>query len=214
MKVRVAITGTLSRPRKEIIQLIQTKTNAVYHSSVDPTTDYLVASRRDTAKAQAASECGVEVLTEAELFGYIEAGHIPPRLAYRQADLRNPEESKAFLQKITRLLPFVPAEPKRGEWDIVWSEILDPSLTVALEYEDFDGTHSERTATVSQRGKRPDGTLYWGATDDERFKTFREDRIVDFRLADGVSCLQKPILRQPNPSLLARFRRLFTSTRF
>ena len=39
MKVRVSITGTLSKPRKEIIELIETKTNAVYYCSVDPTTD-------------------------------------------------------------------------------------------------------------------------------------------------------------------------------
>ena len=114
MKVRVAITGTLSKPRKQIIELIRTKTNAVYTQSVDKGTDYLVAVRKDTSKAQAAAELGVGILTEAELFSYIDAGHIPPRLAYRQTDLRNPEECKAFSQKIDLLLPCaVPSDPPR-----------------------------------------------------------------------------------------------------
>jgi len=210
MKVRIAITGTLSKPRKDIIELIQTKTNAAYHSSVDPTTDYLVANRKDTAKARTALECGVKILTEAELLAYIEAGHIPPRLAYRRTDLRNPEECNAFSQKIKVLLPFAPAEAQQGEWDITWAEALSPPRTVVLEYEDFDGTRSSRIAVISQRGKRPDGAVYWGLTDSEGFKTFREDRIVDFGLADGANSLQPPIVRDPNPSLLARFRRFFS----
>ena len=198
MKVRIAITGTLSKPRGQIIELIETRTNAVYDSKVAAWTDYLVASRKDSAKAQAATERGVLVLTEAELLAYIEAGHIPPRLAYPRAEMRNPEEAKAFFQKVSLLLSFVPVDALHaGEWDITWSEVLNPPRTVVLDYEGFDGARSHRTAVISQRGKRSDGAVYWGITDSEGFKMFREDRIVDFRLADVASDSQMPIRRDP-----------------
>jgi hypothetical protein len=100
MRVRVAITGTLSRPRKEFVSLIETKTNAAYTETVDLQTDYLVSARRDTNKAKAAAKLGVTLLSESEMMSFIDTGHFPPRLPRRQSDLRNPEELASFCYEI------------------------------------------------------------------------------------------------------------------
>jgi hypothetical protein len=171
------------------------------------------AARTDTEKARAAVESGVTLLAEAELFPYIEAGHIPPRLRHRQADLRNPTEQAAFSRKVASLLPFALAESEQGEWEITWCECLQPPRNVILRYEDFEGNGSERNVVVIKRGKRADGVLYWGATDAAGFKTFREDRIADFSLSDRATLSDDAIQREPSLSLRARFRSWVTAER-
>ena len=58
VKVKVAITGTLSMPRSEVIKLIEEHTNAQFSPSVSYDTGYLVAARFDTEKARRAANWG------------------------------------------------------------------------------------------------------------------------------------------------------------
>ncbi len=183
MRVRVAITGTLSRPRKEIAHLIETKTNAVLTEEVNQDTDYLVASRTGTDKARAAAEAAIPVISEQQLMCYIEAGHIPPRLSYRATELRNPSEWDAFYRKVSVLLPFTPMSSMEfGESGIQWTHELKPAVRVLLDYEDFEGIRTRRVVVVERKGRSTATAKYWGAYDGSRLKTFREDRIVDFEL--------------------------------
>ena len=55
MTVKVAITGTLSMPRKSAAELIETHTNARFANTVTYDVNYLVASRFDTIKARKAA---------------------------------------------------------------------------------------------------------------------------------------------------------------
>lgn len=114
---------------------------------------------------------------------FISAGHFPPRLAHRQSDLRNPEELASFCHEIEQTMGFQQApSPSEGEWGIVWKEILSPPKSVVLDYEDFDCQRTQRTIVVTCRGERAGGARYWGAYDGDQFKTFREDRIVNFQV--------------------------------
>ena len=64
------ITGTLSRPRKEIQNAIKTHGGKPV-GSISKTTNYLVAGEKAGSKLKKAEALGVEVITEEELFAMI-----------------------------------------------------------------------------------------------------------------------------------------------
>ena len=76
------ITGTLSRPRKEVALSIKAEGGKVV-SSVSGNLDYLVAGESAGSKLEKAGRLGVKVLTEAEIAEMI--GMNPP--AVRQSSL-------------------------------------------------------------------------------------------------------------------------------
>ena len=76
--LHVAITGTLSMPRKEAAELINSTSNARFHPDVTYDTNYLVAARFDSNKAKKAAQLGVRIITEQEMHGYVAAGRFAP----------------------------------------------------------------------------------------------------------------------------------------
>src|SRR5579871_832417 len=77
MAVKVAITGALSKTREEIVQSIESATNAQFSRGVTYDTDYLVASRFDTNKAKRAAKLGITVISESEMWKFISKGAFP-----------------------------------------------------------------------------------------------------------------------------------------
>jgi hypothetical protein len=75
--LHIAITGTLSMPRIEAATLIDSTSNARFHSDVTFETNYLVAAIFDSGKARKAAKIGVSIITEAEMMEYIQAGSFP-----------------------------------------------------------------------------------------------------------------------------------------
>ena len=73
----VAITGTLSLPRKEAAALIDSTSNARFYPDVSYQTNYLVAALFNSGKARKAAQIGVRIIAESEMFEYIEAGRFP-----------------------------------------------------------------------------------------------------------------------------------------
>ncbi len=149
----VAITGTLSVPRKEAATLIDSTCNARFHPDVSYQTNYLVAARFDSGKARKAAQIGVTIITEAEMLEYVKAGRFP--------DLD------------------VPTRPPHANNfpEIEWSVRHDPGLPYYLEYEGADGVITPRYVMVVREGRGSNGQDYVGAFDGEWFKTFRRDRL-------------------------------------
>jgi len=156
MAVKVSITGVLSMPRKAAVQLIE-RTNAHFSAEVTYDVNYLVASRFDTNKAKRASKIGASVISEAEMLDFIAKGFFP-------------ENSK----------PIRPHTypPNFRDDEIVWTEELSPSRLCFLEYSDNEGTVTQRFVLLARKGKGSNGHEYLGAFDNERFKTFRLDRVL------------------------------------
>jgi DNA ligase (NAD+) len=61
---RVVITGTLSRPRGEYVEMVEAA-GGVFTSSVSKNTDYVLAGEEAGSKLDKARELGVPVLDEA-----------------------------------------------------------------------------------------------------------------------------------------------------
>jgi len=156
MSVKVSITGTLSMPRKAAVQLIESHTNAQFSRHVTRDVNYLVAARFDTNKAKRAAQIGVTVISEVEMLESIQRGSFP-------------ENGK----------PFRPDTPQdHPDDDLVWTEEFDPARLCFLEYFDAEGIVSHRFIRLSCKGRGSNGRDYLGAFDDERFKTFRADRVT------------------------------------
>lgn len=153
----VAITGTLSMPRKDAAALIDSTSNARFHPDVSYQTNYLVAARFDSGKARKAAQIGVMIITEAEMMEYIKAG----RFAEVGAPTRPPHVNN---------FP-----------DIVWSMKYSPGLPYYLEYEGGDGVITPRYVMVVGEGRGNNGQDYVGAFDGEWFKTFRRDRLRTYQ---------------------------------
>jgi hypothetical protein len=156
MSVRVAITGTLSRPRKEIVEQINATSNGEFAPSVTYDTNYLVASRFDTEKAKTAAQIGVTVISEKELMEFIQQGSFP--------------------QNRTPIRPPRPAPDFRTD-EIKWKERYAPERLCFLEYCDNEGTVTQRFVLLSRKGIGSNGHEYLGAFDHEVFKTFRAARV-------------------------------------
>ncbi len=156
MRIKVAITGKMSKPREEIARLINGCSNAEWVPRVTYDTNYLVASRSDTGKAIHAADIGVAVISESEMMEYIRQGSFPPN----QQPTRPPRHVPDF---------------KTDE--IVWTEIYDPPPFCFLEYCDNDGVVTQRLVRLIKKGTGSNGYEYLGAMDGDRLKTFRLDRV-------------------------------------
>jgi hypothetical protein len=153
----VAITGTLSVPRKEAAALIDSTSNARFHPDVSYQTNYLVAARFNSGKARKAAQIGVTIITEVELMEYVKAGRFPET----NAPTRPPHVSN---------FP-----------EIDWLVKHSPGLPYYLEYEGSDGVITPRYVMVVSEGRGDNGQDYIGAFDGEWFKTFRRDRFRTFQ---------------------------------
>ena len=156
MPVKVAITGTLSKPRREIAQLINGCTDAEFVESVTYDTNYLVASRFDTHKAKYAAQIGVTVISEAEMLEHIQQGSFP--------------------KNSTLMRPPHPAPNFRTD-EIEWAENYTPDRLCFLEYSDNEGVVTQRFVRLACKGTGSNGHEYFGAYDHGIFKTFRVDRV-------------------------------------
>jgi hypothetical protein len=167
--MRIAITGTLSMPRKEAIDLIESRTSAEFSEHVTFDTNYLVAARFDTNKARRAAKIGVSVISESDFVQFVAEGAFPPN--------RLPDRPKYVRESH---LP-----------DITWEELFDPEVTVLMHYRDADGVESHRFVTMTCKGFGDNGVEYIGGFDAERFKTFRRERIVAIEhLSDESAALR------------------------
>ncbi|MFZ3210352.1 MAG: BRCT domain-containing protein [Terriglobales bacterium] len=154
--MKVAITGTLSIPRSDAIQLIESRTNAKFSPHVTHDTNYLVAARFDTNKARRAAEIGVTVISEHDMMEFVEQGAFP-----------------------ANKLPERPKHPHVSHFpDITWTETYEPERIVLLEYQDAEGVVSQRYVALSCKGIGSNGVEYIGGYDAETFKTFRVERII------------------------------------
>jgi hypothetical protein len=155
-RMTVAITGALSEPRAQLAIRINSTTNARFVERVFLDTDYLVATRTDTAKAKAAAQNGTIILSEQQLGQYISAGEFPHHQRRHTHSGLNFDES-----------------------EIQWEDAYDPPIQYRLAYADSDGEYSERIVEVTHlAGKHPNGHEYLGAFDEGQLKTFRRDRIL------------------------------------
>jgi len=148
----VAITGTLSRPREELVDLINGTSNARFVTKVAGDTDYLVASRFDTVKAHNAARFGTTVIPEPELLSYIAAGEFPVRKHRNTHAMNWPE--------------------------ITWTEIVDNPAAHFLKYSGGDGETTERFVVITRYGTSQSGIEYFEGFDGIRMKTFRQDRVA------------------------------------
>jgi hypothetical protein len=150
--VHVAITGTLSRPRHEIVALIESKTNARFSEHVTYETNYLVASRFDTIKARRAAKLGVKVVTERDMMGCIEPTPLPvkPPLNWHPVDL------------------------DAIEYETI-EQFAQPRVYY-LKYKNSGGEESERFILAMERVKSGSHE-YLAGYDHDCYKTFRLDRI-------------------------------------
>ena len=153
--VSVAITGALSIPRAEAARLINTSKNAQFVTSVTYHTSYLVSALPDSQKVRKAREIGVTIISEAQLFDYLKHGMFPPVKAHEYHR---------------------PAPPP---FDVDWTTTYAVPRHVLIKYTDADQQYSEREAEVFAEGKSPAGITYFNILDEEGFKTFRADRIVE-----------------------------------
>jgi hypothetical protein len=151
--LHVAITGTLSMPRKEAAALIDSTSNARFHAEVTYETNYLVAALFDSGKARKAAKIGVSIITEAEMMEYIQAGRFP--------DNKTPEKPHHV----------------NNFPDIVWNKTYQEPIPYYVEYEDGNGIVTQRYILVTSEGQASNGNDYIGAYDGEWFKTFRRDRL-------------------------------------
>lgn len=154
--VRVAITGTLSIPRKDAAALIDSTSNARFFPHVSYQTNYLVVARFDSNKARKAAQIGVSIISEDEMMAYVKAGRFTENgTTHRPAHVNN--------------FP-----------DVVWSVQHDPGLPYFIEYVGSDGVVTQRYILVLSEGRGSNGRDYIGALDGDWFKTFRCDRMRKF----------------------------------
>lgn len=155
-KLRVAITGTLSQPRKEVASLIDSSANAVYVDSVTFDTHYLVCTKPDSKKARKAARMGTAVISEEELRIYLSSSLFP-----------------------ATELPQKPVHYANNFPEIFWDSITNEAEYWILGYEDARGNQSIRKIAITGLGHSthsPD-TRWVGGYDGPQFKTWRRDRI-------------------------------------
>lgn len=156
-RMTVAITGALSEPRAQIAIKINSTRNARFVERVFLDTDYLVATRVDTAKARTAAQNGTVILSEQQLAQYLSAGEFPHHQRRHTHSSFNFDES-----------------------EIQWEDTCDPPIRYRLAYADSEGEYSERIIEVTHlAGKHPNGHEYLAAFDEGELKTFRKDRILE-----------------------------------
>jgi hypothetical protein len=155
-KIRVAITGPLSQPRKAVAQLINSTQNATYVDSVTFDTHYLVCAKADSKKAKKAARLGTAVISELELLQYLSDSVFP--------DTELPQKPTHYANNFP---------------EIAWDSVdPDPQVWV-LGYEDARGNQSIRSILITGLGHSvhdPD-TRWVGGYDGPTFKTWRRDRI-------------------------------------
>ncbi len=154
-RVGVAITGTLSAPRKVVSARINASSNGCYHDCVKVDTHYLVSSIQDSGKVRDAAKRGTAIISERELDRFVAEDHFPPtELPNRPQHVSN--------------LP-----------DIAWETIASEPEIWCIGYTDAQGEFSIRTVAITGFGAtagKPE--VRWiGAYDGPNFKTFRRDRI-------------------------------------
>jgi SOS-response transcriptional repressor LexA len=150
--LQVAITGTLSLPRKEAAALIDSTSNAYFHAKVTFQTNCLVAAILDSGKVRKAAKIGVAIITEAEMMQHVAAGMFPENVApMRSVHVSN--------------FP-----------DIEWTLQHESGRPCFIEYEDVSGIVTQRYVIVQCESRATNGHDYVGAMDGEGFKTFRRDR--------------------------------------
>ncbi|MGA3129398.1 MAG: hypothetical protein ABSD59_01265 [Terracidiphilus sp.] len=155
-RMTVVITGTLKEPRAQVAIKINSTQNARFVDRVFLDTDYLVATRSDTAKSKAAAENGTIVITEQQLSEYIDKGEFPQHPRRQTHSDFNFDES-----------------------EIEWADSNEPPVPYRLTYASRDGELSERVVEVLHfAGKHPNGHEYLAAYDEGDLKTFRRDRIL------------------------------------
>ena len=153
--MKVSITGTLEgMSRKDAAELIESKTDAAFSPHVTYDTNYLVATRFDSGKARRAAKIGVDIISQAEMMEFIEAGSFPPNKT-----------------------PGLPKRPTNYP-EIKWVEEFDDDAVAYLEYADVDGVVTERYVRLTARGVGNNGVEYLGGYDGAKFKTFRTDRVL------------------------------------
>lgn len=140
-------------PRKEAATLINSTSNARFHSEVTSQTNYLVATLFDSAKARKAAKWGTTIITEKEMMEYVRAGAFP--------DNTRPDRT-----------PHASNFP-----EINWTQDYGRGMPCFIEYEGADGMISQRYIWLTKEGRATNGQDYIGAYDGEWFKTFRRDRI-------------------------------------
>ncbi len=155
--VSVAITGTLSIPRKEAARLINASKNAQFVNSVTFHTSYLVSALADSQKVKKALKIGVEILTEDQLFAYLSSGVFPPAKAHEYH------------------------QPAPIPFEVEWTTKYSEARHVLIRYEDAYNSYSEREADLFAIGHSHSGVTYLSVLDDEGFKTFRADRIIEMK---------------------------------
>lgn len=161
--MKVCVTGKLiGFTRKEAKAAIE-DLDAEFSTTVTYDTNYLVAASLTTSKAKKASQIGVEVITEAELEEFIDAGAFP--------------DNK------------LPDKPQR-EWvnnfpDLEWQELPPSEMRVKnIEYQDSDGVVTIREirpiATAKYVTKRGLEVEYMKGQDltTKSVKWFRFDRVL------------------------------------
>lgn len=153
--VTVAITGKLSMPREEVAKLINATQNAQFVSSVTYHTSFLVAALSSSQKVAKARKIGVEILTENQMFGYLQPGRFPLAATHHYERPAPP--------------------PFEVEWLVKYPE----SRSVSLKYRDASGHFSERDIELLALGKSLGGIWYLSSFDCEGPKTFRCDRIEE-----------------------------------
>lgn len=149
----VSITGTLSIPRKEAADLIDSTSNARFHADVTSQTNYLVATLFGSSKARKAARWGTAIITEAEMMEFVRAGAFP--------DNRLPDRP-----------PHASNFP-----EIQWTQDDGRGFPYFIEYEGSDGVVTQRYIWLKKEGRATNGQDYIGAYDGVWFKTFRRDRI-------------------------------------
>lgn len=162
--MKVSLTGTLDGlKRSEAVKMIEA-VGAEYSKGVTYETNYVVATRLDSAKAVKAREIGVEVITQSEFEDFIEQGSFPVN------DL--PERRK--LNRESNFPIFV------------WQDLpLEKQDVRIVEYIDADGVITQRRlrfyAFAEHHSASGTTRWYFSASDEDgdgKRKTFRQDRFV------------------------------------
>jgi hypothetical protein len=98
----------------------------------------------------------VVVIPEGELMDYLQKGEFP-------------EKQKPVRPEFH--------DPFRVD-EITWTEEIQPERVCFLEYSDKEAVPTQRFIRLCCKGRGSKGHDYLGVFDNERFKTFREDRVV------------------------------------
>jgi hypothetical protein len=157
--INIAITGTLSKPRAMVAELIDATENGHFVEWVTYETHYLVCAKADSLKAKKAARLGTAVIHEDELNEYLMLGRFPS----------------------TKL----PERPERHNNfpEIEWTDKASPEFYL-LTYRDARENTTIRKVWITSIGYSvEDPTTRWmGGYDSPQFKTWRADRIIELEV--------------------------------